>query len=269
MNGAAFTIDANVGQYYADFIFPYHGSFRRARPRIASSFPPRQSRLGNTGRRSVLTTTPPNNERTMTLSAIPFTSSSSTAIHTSLTASFRGRFKRSGCKAVCPHRRRRSILSSRTTRCAFVRTGGSTAAVQWPYGPGGAHFSDRCATITPTSAPFGTRRSQSSAAPRLCPLLIRAARGWQLRSLATLDHGAPLVGATATGATLKFVNRSGTVVELLRSAAAVARSLAVPGVPGWESNQHDPLISAFKARASASVSPPREALQNLANEPIF
>jgi hypothetical protein len=227
MNGAASTIDANVGQYYSEFIFPYRGGFGSggARNRF---FPT----LGNhdweaPGAAPYLDYfTLPGNERYYDFARGPahfFAVDSDPHEPDGISqGSVQAQWLRNGLAA-----------STRPYRFVYMHQApfssgpnGSQPALQWPYRSWGAsaiiaghdHFYER---IVLDGFPY----------------FVNGAGGYSLYGFAApvpgsavrynADHGAMLVEVSRSEAVFRFITRTGALVDSFtvapRSAAAAAR----------------------------------------------
>jgi Calcineurin-like phosphoesterase len=213
MNGAAFTMDANVGQYYADFIFPYHGSFPSSA--VQNRFFPA---LGNhdwetPGAVPYLDYfTLPNNERYYDFVRDP--------VHFFVIDSDShepdGIFSGSVQALWLQSRLTASTLPFNFVFMHYAPfssgPNGSTAALQWPYRAWGA-----------SAVIAGHDHTYERLVRDTLPYVVNGAGGYGLYSFGppvagslvryNADHGALLVEATPSGATFKFINRSGAVVD--------------------------------------------------------
>jgi hypothetical protein len=213
MNGAAFTIDSNIGQYYADFIFPYKGGF----PSSATSnrfFPA----LGNhdwetPGASPYLNYfTLPGNERyyDFVRSSVHFFVVDSDPHEPDgiLASSIQGQWLQ-------------TQLTASTVAYRFVvmhhapfssGPNGSTGALQWPYGTWGA-----------SAVLAGHDHTYERIVRNGLPYVVNGAGGYGLYSFGppvagsliryNADHGAMLVEANSSAATFKFISRGGTLVD--------------------------------------------------------
>jgi tartrate-resistant acid phosphatase type 5 len=213
MNGAAFTIDTNIGQYYADFIFPYLGSFPSAATQ--NRFFPA---LGNHDwetpgaqpYRDYFTL--PGNERyyefTRSLVHVFVIDSDSHEPDGIFATSTQGQWLQ-------------ARLAASTLKYRFVvmhhapfssGPNGSLAAVQWPYRVWGAsavlaghdHTYERIVRdgltyVVNGAGGFGLY----SFGPPVAGSLVRY----------NADHGAMLVEVNSTAATFRFFNRGGNMID--------------------------------------------------------
>jgi tartrate-resistant acid phosphatase type 5 len=213
MTGAASTIDANIGQYYADFIFPYQGSFASAASR--NRFFPT---LGNhdwetAGAGPYLAYfTLPGNERYYDVVQFPvhvFALDSDPHEPDGTSAgSIQGQWLQ-------------SMLASSTLPFRFVvfhhapfssGPNGSTAALQWPYRSWGA-----------SAVVAGHDHTYERIVRDGLPYFVNGAGGYELYAFGppvagstvrfNADFGAMLVEADRNGAVVRFVTRTGVVVD--------------------------------------------------------
>jgi hypothetical protein len=213
MNGAAFTIDQNIGQYYADFIFPYLGSF----PSSATQnrfFPS----LGNhdwetPGAVPYLDYfTLPGNERyyefVRSLAHVFVIDSDSHEPDGIFPGSVQAQWLQARLAAsTSPYRfvvMHHSPFSSGPN--------GSTAALQWPYRTWGA-----------TAVLSAHDHTYERIVRDGLPYVVNGAGGYAMYSFGppvagslvryNADHGALLVEVSTSTANFKFINRSGNVVD--------------------------------------------------------
>ncbi len=213
MNGSAVTIDSNIGQYYADFIFPYHGGFPSSA--VQNRFFPT---LGNHDWETPGATpyvdyfTLPGNERyydvvrpSLHLFMIDSDAHEPDGISPTST---QGAWLQ-----------QRLAASASPFRFVFMHhapfssgPNGSTAALQWPYRTWGAsavvashdHTYERVVRDGLTYVVNGAGGyGLYQFGPPVAGSLVRY----------NADHGALLVEVVASGASFKFVNRSGTVID--------------------------------------------------------
>ena len=223
-NGAASTIDANIGQYYSDFIFPYAGSFgstARSQPVLPVDGQPR---LGSGGRGAVpdLLHACPATSATTSSSRVSCTSSSWTATPASPTAFRRGRCRDSGCRPGWP----RSTLPYRVVYMhhAPFSSGqnGSHPALQWPYRTWGA-----------STVIAGHDHTYERIMHDSIPYFVNGAGGYALYAFHAPvsgsavrfngDNGAMLVEVDQKSAIVKFITRGGVVVDTHSIAPRILR----------------------------------------------
>ncbi len=212
-NGAAATIDTNIGQYYADFIFPYTGSFSSTSTR--NRFFPA---MGNhewesSGALPYLNYfTLPGNERYYELVQAPvhFFAIDSDPHEPDGTAegSVQGQWLRG-----------RLAASTSPYRVVFMHhppfsssVNGSTALVQWPYQSWGA-------SVVIAGHDHIYERVMRDG----IPYFVNGAGGYPLYPLAppvagsmvrfNADYGAMLVEVSKSRATFEFITRAGVVVD--------------------------------------------------------
>jgi hypothetical protein len=217
--GAASTIDTNVGQYYADFIFPYHGVFPSAASR--NRFFPT---LGNhdwetAGAAPYLQYfTLPGNERYYDFMQYPvhvFALDSDEHEPDGIAAaSIQGQWLQ-------------GRLAASTAPLRFVvlhhapfssGTNGSSQALQWPYRDWGA-----------SAILSGHDHTYERIVRDGLPYFVNGAGGYELYAFGppvpgsvvryNADFGAMLVEANRGGADVKFISRAGVVVDSYRVAA--------------------------------------------------
>jgi hypothetical protein len=215
-SGSAATIDANVGQYYADFIFPYSGSFASSAARNRF-FPSMGNHDWETagGAPYLSYFTLPGNERyyefvqpPVQLFAIDSDPNEPDGI---AEGSTQGQWLRARLAAATqPYRfvyMHHAPFSSGPN--------GSTAALQWPYRAWGA-----------SAVLAGHDHIYERVMHDGIPYFVNGTGGYALYSLLTpvagsvvrfnADSGAMLVTVDAAGATFQFVTRAGTVVDTHR-----------------------------------------------------
>ena len=213
MNGAASTIDANVGQYYADFIFPYLGSFPSTST-LNRFFPT----LGNhdwetPGAVPYLNYfTLPGNERYYDFVRYP-------AHFFALDSDPHEPDGVSAASVQAQWLQSRLASSTLPFRFVFLHhapfssgSNGSDVALQWPYRTWGA-----------SAVVAGHDHTYERIMRDGLPYFVNGAGGYALYAFGApvggsavrynADFGALLVEVDRNGATFKFINRGGAVVD--------------------------------------------------------
>ena len=213
-NGAAATIDANIGQVLLRLHLSVHGQLRIDARRATGSS--RRWAITTGKRRAPRRTSPTSRCRatsgTTSSSSRRCISSRSTAIRTSRTAS-----RRLGAGAVAaePARSVDAAVPVRlhASRAVFVGQNGSTRALQWPYGSWGAsavlaghdHTYER---IMRDGIPVLRERGG-----RLRALRVRHAGGRAAPSDTTPTSARCSSRSIAIAAVFRFITRSGVVID--------------------------------------------------------